>query len=289
MKKINIMVKKSLLMLFIASYNIMLNAQYSIPESYLEKAILIEFPNAGASGSGFFLIDSNNIYLVSARHVVFHDRFISSSGKMVGHRLIDTSGVIKFYSKNSDNTQASIMEINFSGLWDSGNLILGNNTDIMVARIGSIKRKKPDAPAPITYNSYIRRENSSFLNPFDVTQTLSFDSTRVSDDIFMIGYPKSLQLQQNIQYDFNRPLLRKGILSGKYQINKTLIIDCPSFFGNSGGPVIEIQDDNIRLVGIVTQLIPFTDSGKTFAINQNSGFSIIEPMDKVFDIIKQFK
>lgn len=277
------MVKKRLLMLFIASYSIMLNAQYSILEANLEKAVLIEFPNK-SDGSGFFLVDSNNIYLVSARHVV-----CNLNEKIQGYQLIDSTGFIKYYSKKSDNNTANVMEINFLGLYESGNLRIGSDADVMVAKIGSVKRSLSQA-FDIVYNSYVKFVKSPEpLIAFDVTEALKFDSTVISDDIFMIGYPKSLQLQQGLQYDFDRPLLRKGILSGRYQKNKTLVVDCPSFSGNSGGPVIEIRNNKVLLVGIVTQFIPCIESSKSFEIRQNSGFSIIETIDKVLFISKIFK
>ena len=264
--------KTQFFIFFFVLLSFVLKAQYTISESYLEKAVLIEFPNIGASGSGFFLSDSNYIYLVTARHVVFHERFMASTGQIVENRLIDTSGIVKFYSKDSDSSEANIMTVDFAGLWNSGNLCYSINADIMVARIGSIQKKDSAKSVAIKYNSFIKRDKSSFVSRFDLTEILKFDQARISDDIFMIGYPKSLGLQENIQYDFNRPLLRKGILAGKYRRNKTLIVDCPSFFGNSGGPIIEIQEDNVFLLGIVTQLIPFTDRGKTFTVTQNSGF-----------------
>lgn len=279
--------KKKFLIIFIVLSCFVLKAQYTIPESYLEKAVLIEFPNMNASGSGFFLSDSNYIYLVTARHVVFHERFMNSNGQIIENRLIDTSGVVKFYSKDADSSEANIMAVDFFGLLNSGNICYSINADIMVTRLGSIERKDSSKSAAIKYNSFVKRDKSSFVSKFDITDILKFDHAKISDDIFMIGYPKSLGLQENIQYDFNRPLLRKGTLSGKYRRNKTLIVDCPSFFGNSGGPIIEIQDDHVYLLGIVTQLIPFTDRGKTFIITQNSGFSIIEPIDKIYELINQ--
>jgi hypothetical protein len=202
---------------------------------------------------------------------------------------LDSKALIKFYSKDSDNSDANLMEIDFSGLWDADSLKIGINTDIVVAKVGRREKISTNGRSAIFYNSFVRRNSSGTLNGFFSEETLKFNETTISDDIFMIGYPKSLGLQQNIQYDFDRPLIRKGILSGRYQKNKTLIIDCPSFFGNSGGPIVEIHEERTFLIGIVTQLIPFTDSGKTFLITQNSGFSIVEPIDKVLEVIKQFK
>lgn len=95
--------------------------------------------------------------------------------------------------------------------------------------------------------------------------------------------------------------MRKGIIAGVNEINKTILLDCPVFYGNSGGPVIQIDIEsnttlpgltyNYHIIGIVTQFIPYEESWENrnnHLINKewfNSGYSVAVSIDKVFELI----
>jgi hypothetical protein len=117
--------------------------------------------------------------------------------------------------------------------------------------------------------------------------------------LILFGYPTSLGFPQKPQFDSHRPLLRKGIVAGKNLQTRSIILDCPAYQGNSGGPVIQIEMDDknflmthFNIIGVVSQFIPFTDiwlnirerySNMTML---NSGYSIATPMDVVLEIAK---
>ena len=69
----------------------------------------------------------------------------------------------------------------------------------------------------------------------------TLDEVIVGNDVIMYGYPTSLGLEKIAQIDPLRPLLRKGIVAGKNIQRSSLVLDCPAYFGNSGGPVFEIE------------------------------------------------
>jgi hypothetical protein len=80
-------------------------------------------------------------------------------------------------------------------------------------------------------------------------------------------------------------LLRKGIIAGKNDVLKAIILDCPIFYGNSGGLVIEVEtmslgNINYKAIGLITNFIPYN---KIWL--QNSGYSIVVPMDFVEELI----
>jgi hypothetical protein len=98
------------------------------------------------------------------------------------------------------------------------------------------------------------------------------------------------------QIDPFKPLLRKGIVAGINDSRGVLILDCPSYHGNSGAPVItkEIQGLNVifNLIGIQTEVVPFVEkleqntlSGSTTMTPGNSGYSVAEPMDAILDLV----
>ena len=68
---------------------------------------------------------------------------------------------------------------------------------------------------------------------------------------------------------------------------KTIILDCPAYPGNSGGLVIEIErigvaNYNLSPIGIVSEYVPFYKK-----VTQNSGYSIVVPMDAVNELISK--
>src|SRR5262245_59773428 len=108
---------------------------------------------------------------------------------------------------------------------------------------------------------------SSWLNLFQIDDLLPFDKVAIGTDILMGGYPKSLGLPSKNQYNFDRPLLRKGIVAGKTYELGNIIVDCASYGGNSGGPIFAenqiIRDGRIeksyKLIGLVSGFVPYNE------------------------------
>jgi len=116
--------------------------------------------------------------------------------------------------------------------------------------------------------------------------------------IVIFGFPKSIGLEEYPQIDFTKPLLRKGIIAGKNDNTKAIIIDCPSYGGNSGGPVLEIEEvwvtvTSYNIIGIITQYVPVKEIWKDVnhinIILSNSGYAVVEPMDYVVELIKKYE
>ena len=113
----------------------------------------------------------------------------------------------------------------------------------------------------------------------------------------MFGYPTSLSLVPNPKIDFQRPLLRKGIVAGENPAQHSLILDCPAYQGDSGGPILEVDPESpfethFKIIGVMSSFVPFADTwinqhfGYTNTTLQNSGYSIATPMDFVLELIK---
>ena len=117
-----------------------------------------------------------------------------------------------------------------------------------------------------------------------------FDQVLTGNEVMVFGYPTSLGLQQLPQIDVHRPLLRKGIVAGTNPQKRSIVLDCPSYPGNSGGPVVELDKEGFQthfnVIGVVSQYVPFADSGRSFMMLSNSGYSIVTPMDFVLDLVK---
>lgn len=123
-----------------------------------------------------------------------------------------------------------------------------------------------------------------------------FSDVLVGNPVFAFGYPTSIS-RINPFLNIQLPLLRKGIVAGKNDSLKLIILDCPMFYGNSGGLVIEAEETSLgrwlyRAIGVITNLVPFigeniVQSDKLWL--ENSGYSVVIPMDFVEELIENKK
>nr|MBP7497660.1 hypothetical protein [Bacteroidales bacterium] len=189
-------------------------------------------------------------------------------------------------------------EINLEKLYY--NKLIKFKNDILLINIAKIKN------GLLQYNKYINKSKNNkkqlMVNMISITNLIKYNEVLIGNDIYLFGYPTSIGLTMNgaIQFDKNRPLLRKGIIAGKYNDNKTIIIDCPSYYGNSGGPVICFFYSNKKyiipnIIGINIQFIPYVETWKNIRNNltreewSNSGYSVVESSDKIIEILEDFK
>jgi hypothetical protein len=120
----------------------------------------------------------------------------------------------------------------------------------------------------------------------------------ISNEVFILGYPNSIGMPGASQIEQDQPLLRKGIIAGVNNSNKTIILDCPVYFGNSGGLALEVEHlpnggKNFRVIGVVSQYIPFVEQLQSVQLKytntnvENSGYSVAVPMDTIFELTKE--
>lgn len=119
----------------------------------------------------------------------------------------------------------------------------------------------------------------------------------VSNEVYVLGFPKSLGLLPLKQYDYDKPLLRKGIIAGKNEVNQSIMLDVPVNPGNSGGPVVEVEEmDNgniqYKIVGLAIQLVPMAEEVSKYGLNtaqlSNSMLSVAMSMNPVLELIRTF-
>ena len=89
------------------------------------------------------------------------------------------------------------------------------------------------------------------------------------------------------------------IVAGTNDQTKTIILDCPAYGGNSGGPVLEVGQEHsgarkFRPIGLVSQFVPAIGrwvnepDGYTNTNVYNSGYTVATPMDFVLELVGQF-
>jgi hypothetical protein len=167
-------------------------------------------------------------------------------------------------------------------LLETGHISYHPSHDVAYIRIGIPKkvagRDRIDLLGGVTKKqgsgiTGVAKENSKLLK-----------DVYVGNQVFVFGYPTSIT-RIDPWLDVSLPLLRKGIVAGINNDLKAVILDCPVFHGNSGGLVIEVEKKSFteikyRAIGLVTNLVPYQRNWI-----QNSGYSVVVPMDFVDDLI----
>jgi len=260
-------------------------AQRAIPDDNLAYPVLITLKN-GSAGSGFYLNNSTAIYLVTAKHVLFDP---------ATQKLLDVAADLLSYSKDPADSTRNLLALDLSVLQNDGNIRPHPSEDVAVVKVFTLNSSTGGTlmGAPIPGVTAKEQSKGGVLG-VALDTVKPFDQVLTGNDVMVFGYPTSLGLQQLPQIDIHRPLLRKGIVAGTNPEKRSIILDCPSYFGNSGGPVLELDREtfktNLKIIGVISQYVPFVDTGasKTFIMQvaSNSGYSIATPMDFVLELVK---
>ncbi len=271
-----------------------------MPPDNLGYSVFLSLDRGLSFGSGFRLKYKDLNYLVTAKHVLIND-----SGKPRCRELIVTchSPELKFNNPfifSIDIEKAKMQEKVFvSSTNDTIAILLGKN-EKLYSKDKPLKKDKSciKRPTAIIFEDYISLEKppTGRIVSVDREATRSLDKIKIANDVYLMGYPTSLGMKNDSLFDPSKPLLRKGIIAGINVDKNTFIIDCPAYYGNSGGPIVEACEDGLfRVIGFVSRFIPFVTEWKNSReqlINtdiSNSGYSVCVPMDCVFDLIDSIK
>jgi len=258
-----------------------LNAQVTNNEDIGSVAVLVQ--TATGSGSGFYLSDTvtNSLYFVTASHVLVDPQRKS---------IYTDSIILVSYKKNSQRDNRDSFKISLVTAYKSGQFRHNIQKDVAVLKIANF------LSSAIKYLPFVTKLtlSNTYLNTLYVQDTKSIKDLHTMSDVYTIGYPKSLTL--NINFDFNRPLIRRGIISGIDLNTNKIIADCPTYQGNSGGMVFQANlFDRMYVIGIVSQFVPFEEHWFNQAYHYsnvnvyNSGYTVVVPMDDVLAEINQLK
>jgi hypothetical protein len=284
------------LLFWVLLYSYQLLAQRGIDPSVNINSTVLLKSDSGFS-SGFMLIDSSNTYLVTSRHSFIG---IQKTPYYADFYLTNNSLLITTYNQFDVNNEQYAFSIdNLLLLFNQGNLKFDSVHDVVVIRLGRNFKDGFITHYPIQRVS----KNRGFPGAIPINRVLTFASLGVGQPICTVGYPKSLGLQDIPQYNFNFPLLRKGIVAGVDSLQRNIVIDCPCYKGNSGGPVFELTafekngqlGTTYSLIGLVSEFIPYREDkyDENLRIKDtfiwNSGYSIVTPADYILSLIRSFQ
>ncbi len=252
----------------------------AIPDDNLAYPILISIGNA--YGTGFYLQLETEVYLITAKHVLFdkNKNLISSNCKLLSYpKDVNASGKIN-------------VDLELDKLNSDGNILTHKNKDVCAVKVFN----NHSTSQPINGVKY---NDTSGQGITCVTPGTSkkLDEVLVSNETITFGYPKSIGLREQPQFDFERPLLSKGIVANKYPQKGTIILDTCVHPGNSGGPVLEIERDyqknkiKYKVIGVISEFIPVLETwqnnfyGYQNTRLTNSGYSVAVAMDHVLELV----
>lgn len=254
-----------------------------IPTDNLTYSLNLILSN-GSSGSGYLVNTIDKIFLVSAKHVVSNPDGTAFTGtaRIIGH------------SANLNDDDQIEYAFDFAKLNETSNVKFHSTEDIVVIYCGS---RESDGLTSFVNGIRITKKPTGRCIGVAFKHIKIFQDVGVSNSVFIQGYPSSIGLKVLPQIDYQKPLVRRGIVAAKNKKQNTIILDCPVFPGNSGGPVIEAVEDNLgihfKVIGTIIQRIPMatnliSNSVPDGVVIYNSGYSVVNPMDSVIEMISNW-
>jgi len=283
LKGVAIQVRYAIAMFALALLTVLGRAQTSnraLPDDNLAYPVLITYQNG--NGSGFYINTPSSVYLVTAKHVLFD----AQTGN-----LLQRSFDLLSYSKDLADKTPNMVSIDTTRMAPE-DMIKHPTKDVVVIKAFSVIGDSSKPERSIAPQPGVVLQSAAKAGILGVSRHAmkKFDEILVGNEVILMGYPTSLGLQPMSQIDPRQPLLRKGIVAGINSQAHSIILDCPAYFGNSGGPVIEVDPEGLghsfKIIGVVDQYVPYADGGKTFFIMANSGYSVAIPMDYVLELVR---
>lgn len=257
----------------------------AIPDNNLVYPLLISLAN-GTTGSGFQLKDGDRVLVVTAKHVLFDDK---------GNLRAGNADVICQTADIDDDT-VTTFGCDLGSMLLSGNVFKHPSRDVAGFLIGTTQANADGGYITTGIEGVtLKSKGNSEVVSVSAHDTVKFlKEVLISNDVFLYGYPSSLGLRQSPQFDYTKPLLRKGIVANVYKKEGTIILDCPVYYGNSGGAVVQVTHHKLEthhhVIGVVSQFIPYSETWKNLSNRiehteiSNSGYSVAVPMDFVFEM-----
>lgn len=251
----------------------------AIPDDNLAFPVLITL-DTGVQGSGFFFNTENNTYLITAKHV-----FIEN-GKLLGRVATILAYPVELHSAGK-----IVIEIDMAAVEKSKDFKVHNTHDIVAIKIINRIKEKGQLMAYFREGVILKQKAGTGIVAAHIGAITLFKNVLVSNQIILFGYPSSLGIKNIPQIDYDIPLLRSGIIAGVNQQMGTIIIDCPVYPGNSGGPVLQVESEGVgirkfSIIGVVSQYVPFAQLDPASKVTlSNSGYSIVVPIDKVLELL----
>jgi hypothetical protein len=271
-------------------------AEGVFPDKFHSVPVLIQLPclDKTVTGTGIYLNESNKIFLVTAAHVLFNLQSTNSS------ELISSNATLSTFASENDSREKLILKADLKLLNDWGVIKRHRIHDVVVVLL-AITESNTNVTQPMTLIRAVTNCTPAlrtFFVSWETSNCLPIDAICDGNELYILGYPVELFNERiPAEVDFEYPLVRKGVVSQKNRHTGKLIIDSGVYGGNSGGPVLVTQrvpeGTAFKVAGLITQFVPvgtriFPQIGATNSVLVNSGYSVVEPIDYAFELMRQF-
>jgi hypothetical protein len=258
----------------------------SIPNDKLGVPVKIALSD-GTSGIGFYLNDDPFTYLVTSKHLLYNKNSSTPKAKMAE---------LTSYGKDQNDLSPNIIQLYLEDMFTTKNLRSHDTHDVAIGRIGKVEIQNDSEVLKLyKWARSVNWANTGIVRVDRKNITKKFSEVLISNEIFVYGYPSSIGLKYIPQIDYNRPLLRKGIVAGVSPKTSTIIIDLGIYEGNIGCPVIEVNrngySSDLKLIGLISQYIPYAEEwlnrqgSKSDVVLSNSGYAVAIPVDFILEIL----
>jgi hypothetical protein len=265
----------------------------TIPDDNLAYPVLIQFANTatgnGGEGSGFFYFSAGDTYLVTAAHVLFNR-------KVSPPQLVANVATLTAYSPPPDSDE-SVFSLDLSVLKAQGNVRVHPSQDVTIVKIGrgtpTVGREKQDMYLVAGVRA---KFGAGGIVHASRDTARRFSDVLIGDAAITFGFPRTLALKE-AQLNPYLPLLRSGMVAGVNPTNKLIVVDTPTYWGNSGGPVAEVEPvalgRTVHIIGVVSEMVALDETlvdkflPKGSFHFSNSGYTVVASMDGVFELIDQ--
>lgn len=222
-----------------------------------------------SKGSGFFVKYQDRNYLVTDYHVVYD----KDKDQLYGANVTVAATI-----QNDTFESSVVFNLNFDENRDR--IIYSEKTDLWAVELNGANMQNQHGQRPIRIDQ---------LSYFDVQNEEIQE--RWCRTVYIYGYPTSLMPEAPFEM---KPFLAKGVISSYDTETGQFVTDIPVYYGNSGCPVIFVNNDNeVHLIGVVQKLIPFKLDWKnkyeTSFIRMdwhNSGYSICMGVNKLLELLE---
>ncbi len=257
----------------------------AIPDNNLAYPVLIVPKPRIKPGSGFFLNTASGTYLVTARHVLFEGVLMDE--------LIAPFAELVTYPKDPKEAGRNVFTLDLEKMHTAGYVKRHESQDIAAVMVG---KALPGGRIEVVPGFGVASSTPSGFLSVGTSTLKMYDDVLVANEVFVFGYPTSLGLKALPQLDPLRPLLRRGIVAGVNPEKRSIILDCPLYPGNSGGPVLEVEVDDsgerkFSVIGVMSQFVPYIETwvntlhGFEISSIENSGYSVATPVDFVLELL----
>lgn len=270
----------------------------AVPEDHIRYPVLVTLEN-GYVASGFYVNnEAGEAFFVTARHILFEKDAAGNYAPKAAKLLLLS------YPRETNLHHPIYLELQLDLLFEKGFAMLHPTQDVAAIHIGGVMQtgglRSLELVEGVTQKVAEGETGAGTLLGASPSVIKRYENVTIGNDVFIFGYPVSLGIENYPQLDYRKPLLRRGSIAGKNDEKMTIILDCPTVYGNSGGPVIEVEETSLTqtnywVIGLVSEFIPFQDkwygagSPPPFRGIENSGYSVVIPMDTVLDLIQSKK